>query len=245
MIITLSGMIGSGKSTLTTILSDYLGTPAYYESVTDNPILKLFYKDPNRYAFLLQVYFLNTRFSSMKQALKTNNSIMDRSIYEDSLFFHTNASLGRVGVGDDSKNQVSVYDNLLENMLEEIKGMPKKSPDLMIGIKVSYETMIKRINLRGREFEQPKNDPGLVSYYNRLLDEYDKFFNGGYNASPILIIDGDKYDFVDNEEDREEVLNQISDKLKSMGLLDSSFIGKEYSRNQVDNMLDKVQSVIV
>jgi deoxyadenosine/deoxycytidine kinase len=105
--------------------------------------------------------------------------------------------------------------------------------------------MIKRINLRGREFEQPKNDPGLVSYYNRLLDEYDKFFNGGYNASPILIIDGDKYDFVDNEEDREEVLNQISDKLKSIGLLDSSFVGKEYSRNQVDNMLDKVQSVIV
>ena len=245
MIITLSGMIGSGKSTLTTILSDYLGTPAYYESVTDNPILKLFYKDPKRYAFLLQIYFLNTRFSSMKQALKTNNSIMDRSIYEDSLFFHTNASLGRVGVGDDANKQVSVYDNLLENMLEEIKGMPKKSPDLMIGIKVSYETMIKRINIRGRDFEQPKNDPGLVSYYNRLLDEYEKFFNGGYNASPILIIDGDKYDFVDNEEDREAVLNQISDKMKSMGLLDDSFTGKEYSRTQVDNMLDKVQSVIV
>lgn len=245
MIITLSGMIGSGKSTLTTILSDYLGTPAYYESVTDNPILKLFYKDPTRYAFLLQIYFLNTRFSSMKQALKTNNSIMDRSIYEDSLFFHTNASLGRVGVGDDSEKQVSVYDNLLENMLEEIKGMPKKSPDLMIGIKVSYETMIKRINIRGRDFEQPKNDPGLVSYYNRLLDEYEKFFNGGYTASPILIIDGDKYDFVENEEDREVVLNQISDEMKSLGLIDSSFIGKEYSRKQVDNMLDKAQSVIV
>lgn len=244
MIITLAGMIGSGKSTLTTILSDYLGTPAYYESVTDNPILKLFYKDPKRYAFLLQIYFLNTRFSSMKQALKTNNSIMDRSIYEDSLFFHTNASLGRVGVGDDSEKQVSVYDHLLENMLEEIKGMPKKSPDLMIGIKVSYETMIKRINIRGRDFEQPKNDPGLVSYYNRLLDEYEKFFNGGYTASPILVIDGDKYDFVENEEDREVVLNQISDKMKSMGLLADNFTGKEYSRKQVGNMLDKVQSVI-
>ena len=68
-VIILSGPIGAGKSSLTEILADYLHTKPFYESVDNNPVLPLFYKDPKKYAFLLQIFFLNTRFHSIKQAL--------------------------------------------------------------------------------------------------------------------------------------------------------------------------------
>ena len=90
----LAGTIGAGKTSLTHMLSDHLHTPAYYESVDDNQILPLFYKDPKKYAFLLQIDFLNRRFDDIKEAWSNNESVMDRSIFEDSLLFHLNADLG-------------------------------------------------------------------------------------------------------------------------------------------------------
>jgi Deoxynucleoside kinases len=87
MMIVLSGAIGAGKSSLATILSEHLGTEAFYEQVDNNPVLPLFYKDPKKYAFLLQIYFLNKRFDSIKKAMVQDNNVLDRSIYEDSLFF--------------------------------------------------------------------------------------------------------------------------------------------------------------
>lgn len=86
-VIVLSGPIGAGKSSLTSILSKYLATDPFYESVDDNPVLPLFYENPKKYAFLLQVYFLNTRFKSIKKALSADNNVLDRSIYEDALIF--------------------------------------------------------------------------------------------------------------------------------------------------------------
>ena len=113
--IIMSGMIGAGKSQLTKILSEHLGTEPFYEPVEDNPILPLFYADPDRYAFLLQIYFLNKRFASIKKAMAHDNNVLDRSIYEDSLFFHMNAEMGRA-----TSQEVDVYDSLLDNMMEEL-----------------------------------------------------------------------------------------------------------------------------
>ncbi len=79
--IIMSGAIGAGKSNLTQILSDHLGTQPFYEPVEDNPILPLFYADPDRYAFLLQIYFLNKRFKTIKEAMVHDNNVLDRSIY--------------------------------------------------------------------------------------------------------------------------------------------------------------------
>ncbi len=110
-VIVLSGPIGAGKSSLTSILSDYLGTRPFYESVDDNPVLPLFYADPKKYAFLLQVYFLNTRFHSIKAALSEDNNVLDRSIYEDALFFQMNADIGRA-----TSEEVDTYYELLHNM---------------------------------------------------------------------------------------------------------------------------------
>ena len=212
-VIILSGTIGAGKSALTSILAKELGTKPFYESVDNNPVLPLFYKDPEKYAFLLQVFFLNTRYTSIKKALSDDNNVLDRSIYEDSLFFQMNADMGRA-----TKEEVDTYYNLLDNMLDSLNAIPKKTPDLMVHIKVAYPTMLKRIQKRGRDYEQPSVDPTLEDYYKSLLSYYETWYDN-YNESPKMMINGDKYDFVGSEQDRAEVLSQIKDKLKDLGKL--------------------------
>ncbi|WP_297815479.1 deoxynucleoside kinase [uncultured Lactobacillus sp.] len=212
-VIVLSGPIGAGKSSLTGILSKYLGTDPFYESVDDNPVLPLFYADPKKYAFLLQVYFLNTRFHSIKAALSEGNNVLDRSIYEDALFFQMNADIGRA-----TSEEVDTYYELLHNMMAELERMPKKSPDLLVHIDVSYDTMIKRIQKRGRPYEQLSYDSTLEDYYKRLLRYYKPWYEK-YDYSEKMVIDGDKFDFMSSEADREAVLDQITNKLKSMGKL--------------------------
>lgn len=212
-VINLEGQIGSGKTALADMLGKELNTPVYHESVKDNQILPLFYKDPKQYAFLLQIYFLNTRFADIKKAMLTDNSLLDRSILGDALFFHTNYELGRV-----TKEEVNVYDDLLENMLEEVSTLPKKRPDLMIYIHTDYDTTIKHIKKRGRSFEQIENDSSLETYYKALLDNYDKWYDN-YNESPKMMIDGTKVDFVSNTLDRKLVIDSIKDCMKKEGLL--------------------------
>lgn len=227
--ITLAGIIGSGKSSLTEILSEELGTKAFYEPVEDNPVLPLFYKGneiaakkraegdaeaTNPYAYLLQTFFLNRRFAMIKKAMQDDNNVLDRSIYEDAIFMKMNTDMGNA-----TKVEYDIYQKLLDNMLEELPyAAHKKSPDLMVMIDVSYDTMIKRIQKRGREYEQVENDPSLVEYYQRLLGYYDEW-KEEYSASPLLIIDGDKYDFVNNVADRNKVLDMIESKLVELGNL--------------------------
>ena len=216
-VIVLSGPIGAGKSSLTSILAKYLGTKPFYESVDNNPVLPLFYADPKKYAFLLQVFFLNTRFRSIKDALTDDNNVLDRSIYEDALFFQMNADIGRA-----TKEEVDTYYELLNNMMSELKHMPKKNPDLLVHIKVSYDTMIKRIQKRGRPYEQLSYDATLEDYYKRLLRYYKPWYEK-YDYSPKMEIDGDKLDFMTDKQAREVVLDQIVAKLKEMGKLPESW----------------------
>lgn len=225
--ITLSGIIGSGKSSLTEILASELGTKAYYEPVKDNPVLPIFYKGneiaakkraagdkeaTNPYAYLLQTFFLNRRFAMIKAAMQEDNNILDRSIYEDEIFMKMNTEMGNA-----TPVEYDIYKSLLANMMEELPfAAHKKSPDLMITIKVSYDTMLKRIEKRGRDYELVEKDPSLVEYYQRLLKHYDIWIDE-YDASPLLVIDGDKYDFVGSLSDRVTILEQIEEKLYELG----------------------------
>ena len=146
MVITIAGFIGGGKSSLAKILSEHLNSEAFYESVDDNPILPLFYTASkeeislNRYPFLLQLWFLNTRFKSIKRALVDKNNVLDRSIYEDLYFCQVNYELGRI-----SELEFEIYKSLLNNMLEELDELPKKAPDLMVYLKGNFETFLSRI----------------------------------------------------------------------------------------------------
>ena len=228
-LITLAGIIGSGKSSLTELLSKELGSKAFFEPVSDNPVLPLFYKGnelaakkrqagqadaTNPYAYLLQTFFLNRRFKMMKEALASHNAILDRSIYEDAMFMKMNTDMGNA-----TDIEYEIYQELLDNMLTELTQINQDTTsDLTVFIKVSYETMLKRIEKRGREYEQISSDPSLVDYYQRLLKYYDQW-EKNYQASPLLVINGDQYDFVENETDRNFVLDLIENKLVELGQL--------------------------
>ena len=214
MLIVVGGMIGLGKSSVAEILGNHFNSEVFYESVDDNPILPLFYSESeeeilkNRYPFLLQLYFLNTRFKSIKEALYNDNNVLDRSIYEDLYFAKKNMELGRI-----SELEMNTYEGLLENMLEELKELPKKSPDIMVYLKGSFETVMKRINLRGRDFEV---DESLKEYYHFLWQDYDNWVNNHYNASEVLIIDMDTMDVVNNEADKHKLIEMVEEKLKKV-----------------------------
>lgn len=166
MLIVVGGMIGLGKSSVAEVLGEALGSNVFYESVDDNPILPLFYTaspeeiQAKRYPFLLQLYFLDTRFKAIKQALVKDNNVLDRSIYEDWYFAKKNMELGRI-----NELEMQVYESLLDNMMEELDELPKKAPDLMVYLKGSFETVLDRIMKRGRSFEL---DTELVDYYRFL-----------------------------------------------------------------------------
>ena len=209
--IVLSGTIGAGKTSLTEMLAEHLGSEAFYESVDDNPILPLFYENPKKYGFLLQIYFLNKRFDSIKQALTHENNVLDRSIYEDSLLFHLNADLGRA-----NETEVKVYDDLLQNMLQELPyAAHKKRPDLLVHIRISFPKMLERIKKRGRPYEQIETDPTLYDYYQMLNERYDQWYED-YDESPKIQIDGDKYDFVEDPEACQYVLALIEKKIEEL-----------------------------
>ena len=228
--ITLAGIIGSGKSSLTEILSRELGSIPFYEPVEDNPVLPLFYKGnelaakkrqagekdaTNPYTYLLQTFFLNRRFMMMKKALQSRNNILDRSIYEDAMFMRMNTEMGNA-----TQVEYSIYQELLTNILEELNHVvPSNDYNLMILIKVSYDTMVSRIKKRGREYEQIENDPSLIDYYCRLLKYYEEF-EKNYNQSEMLVIDGDKFNFVENIDDRNHILDMIEMKLVNLGNID-------------------------
>jgi len=215
-VIVVGGMIGLGKSSTAKVLSEALGSEVFYENVDDNAILPLFYTateeeaQVKRYPFLLQLEFLHSRFADIKKALKHRKNVLDRSIYEDWYFAYINWKLGKI-----SDVEFNIYEKLLFNMMEELQELPKKSPDLMVYLKASFETTLYRIGLRGRDFEQ---DESLVEYYRTLWAGYDDWLLNHYNASEVIIIDMDEMDVVNSPEDAQTVIEQVQDKLYEMGI---------------------------
>ena len=221
MLITIAGMIGGGKSSLTKIITDEFGGIAYYENA-NSPILQKFYtaskeeQEVKRYPFLLQLEFLNSRYKMIKKCLLEGDNpkvnTLDRSIYEDFWFMEVNRRLGRI-----SEDEAIIYSDLLDNMLEDLKELPKRSPDLLIYLQGSFETFKDRIQNRGRSFEAI--DEETEAYFYKLWEGYDTWVSEYYKASPVLVIDIDKYDYVNNEEDKKEVLELVRTRLTELELM--------------------------
>ncbi|MFC5452994.1 deoxynucleoside kinase [Paenibacillus aestuarii] len=213
-VIVVGGMIGLGKTSVATLLGKELNSDVFFESVDDNPILPLFYTsspeeiERKRYPFLLQLHFLNTRFKSIKEALVHNRNVLDRSIYEDWYFAKVNRELGRI-----SQLEFDVYEGLADNMMAELAELPKKAPDLMVYLKASFETVMYRIGLRGRSFEQDKS---LVDYYRLLWSGYDEWVMNHYHASEVLIVDMDRLDVVNRPQDAAELVRDVREKLNDL-----------------------------
>ena len=206
MVIITAGIIGVGKTTLTAKIADHLHTKAFFEPVGENPVLPLYYKDPKQYGFLLQIYFLNKRFSMIKQALSDDNNVLDRSIYEDALFTKENNAEGNI-----SDTELDVYLKLLDNMMSDLNKLPKKAPDLMVYSETSFETILYRIKKRGRDYEQIDNNPELKDYYYKMWSAYQDWYQE-YDASPKMKIDLDKYDLEDPQ-NVATVLGMIDERL--------------------------------
>lgn len=207
MVIVIGGMIGLGKTTTAGILAKRLHLPVYFESVEGNTVLPLFYKaspeekERNRYPFLLQMSFLSSRFDAIRKALSDGEAILDRSIYEDYYFAKRNHDLGNI-----SDLEMDVYGRFLHQMLDVLNALPKKAPDVMVYLKGSFETVLRRIQERGRTFELGDE---LVSYYHFLWQDYDEWVRSSYKASPLIVVDVDQVDIVNNASDLDLLVEEI------------------------------------
>jgi len=196
--IVIDGVVGVGKTKLMEILKRERGYVPFEEPVINNPLLEKFYHDRRRYSFSLQVLFLNQRFKDIKIASQIEKSVMDRSIYGDVIF----AKLLHEG-GDMSTEEYQLYIDLFGNMLEHVH-----PPKLMIYLEASVDEAVRRIQKRGRDYEQ------IVEreYWEKLNQSYREYFSE-YTISPLLKINVDNLDFENNPEDQKYVLDQIDQAL--------------------------------
>jgi deoxyadenosine/deoxycytidine kinase len=202
--VAVAGNIGSGKSSLTRMLSQHYGWKAFYESVEDNPYLADFYADMNRWSFNLQIYFLSKRFIDHKNIVEgTESVIQDRSIYEDAEIFAKNLFVIGKMEKRDYENYVALYQVMMQYL---------QPPDLLIFLDARIETLLKQIARRGREYEQsiPR------SYLEQLSQHYKEWIDR-YTLGPLLKIPSDEVDFVHERGDFNRVLMLIESKLMECG----------------------------
>lgn len=197
MHIAIAGNIGSGKTTLTKLLSKHFGWKAHYEDVDTNPYLNSFYEDMQRWSFNLQVYFLNSRF---RQVIKIRQSgktvIQDRTIYEDAYIFAPNLHSMNLMSTRDFEN----YSSLFELMSSFIQ-----PPDLLIYLRSSVSNLVNQIQKRGREYEE-----SIRLDYLKLLNERYEGWITKYESGKLLIIDVDDIDFESKAEDLGMVIEKIN-----------------------------------
>lgn len=210
--ILMAGMIGTGKSTYAEFLSEQLGSSIFYESVVDNPILPDYYKNPKRWAFPLQIYFLNTRFKTIREARTSSDNVLDRSLYEDLIFAELNFDSGNM-----TQLEFDTYKDLLETMMNEIDKTPKSRPDLLIYLDSDIETVLSRIRQRGRSYEQVDENPELLAYYRTLHAKYKEWIKA-YDKTPVLIIESDQYNIF-NTDDQAKILTLIKRELTRLDSL--------------------------
>lgn len=203
MHIVIAGNIGSGKTTLTNLLSNHYGWEAKYEAIVDNPYIANYYTDMKRWAFNLEVYFLKERFKDVLKIGQTDNVIVqDRSIYEGVyVFAANNRELGNL-----TELDFNTYMELFENMMSMVH-----YPDLMIYLRSSMERLTNNIQLRGREYEQAIP----YDYLSTLNTMYEKFIFENYPGK-VLVVDADNYDFVENTNDFEWLTSRINSELKTI-----------------------------
>ena len=200
MHIAVAGNIGSGKTTLTNMLSNHYGWRPHFEAVDDNPYLADFYNDMQRWSFNLQIYFLNTRFKDVVEILKSEETVIqDRTIYEDACIFAKN--LHKMGLM--STRDFENYNSLFSLMLSLVK-----PPDLLIYLRSSVPNLVNHIQKRGREYEG-----GIrMDYIQGLNNLYEKWIEN-YKDGKLLIVDVDEVRFEENPKDFSYIINNIDAQL--------------------------------
>lgn len=200
MHIAIAGNIGSGKTTLTQLISKHFKWEAHFEDVEDNPYLEDFYNEMQRWSFNLQIFFLNSRFRQVLHIRKSGkNVVQDRTIYEDAYIFAPNLHAMGLMPRRDFENYMSLF-QLMEEFLSP--------PDLMIYLRASISTLVEQIHKRGREYESNIR----IDYLSRLNERYEAWISG-YNKGKLLIIDVDKNKFAENKEHLGEIIERVNAEL--------------------------------
>ncbi|MBO7469127.1 MAG: deoxynucleoside kinase [Bacteroidales bacterium] len=202
MHIAIAGNIGSGKTTLTRLLSKHFGWKPHFEEVDNNPYLESFYEDMKRWSFNLQIYFLNSRFRQVMDIRKSGDDIIqDRTIYEDAYIFAAN--LYDMGLMETRDYQN--YEQLFELMSSFLQ-----APDLLIYLRASVPTLVRQIQKRNRDYEQSIR----LDYLKALNKRYENWISN-YNKGKLLIIESDDID-LEKPEDLSVVIEQINGSLNGL-----------------------------
>ena len=199
MHIGIAGNIGSGKTTLTRMLSEHYGWTPKYEAVTYNPYLEDYYKDIKRWSFNLEVYFLQQRFKDVLEIANSRDVIIqDRTIFEGVYIFVANNK----AMGNLSDRDYETYMDLFKLMMSLVK-----APDLLIYLRSSAPHLVSQIQKRGREYEKSIE----LDYLEGLNNRYEKWI--AEYPGKVLAIDADGLDFQNRPEDFALITDKIDSEL--------------------------------
>jgi deoxyadenosine/deoxycytidine kinase len=199
--VVVAGNIGSGKTSLTRLLSQKLEWDAFYESVDDNPYLADFYDDMGAWSFHLQVFFLGHRARTHLAICASQNSVIqDRSIYEDAYIFARALRNMKMLNLRDYRAYRELYDLVIETL---------PPPDLLVYLKASVPTLMERIAKRGRGIES-----GITADYLERLDGLYAEWLESFNLCPVLTVPADALDFVKHDTHLQIISERILDKLQ-------------------------------
>ncbi|MDR1974933.1 MAG: deoxynucleoside kinase [Bacteroidales bacterium] len=197
MHIAVAGNIGSGKTTLTELLSKHYKFKSMYEAMDNNPYINSFYEDMRRWSFNLQIYFLNTRFRQILEIRKAGKSVVqDRTIYEDAYIFAPNLHTMGLMTSRDFDNYASLFELMLPFL---------QAPDLLIYLRADIPSLVRQIQMRGREYENSIR----LDYLKSLNERYEQWASG-YNLGKLLVIDVDELDFKNNPQDLGNIIEKVN-----------------------------------
>lgn len=203
MHIAVAGNIGSGKTTLTSMLAKHFKWSPHFEDADDNPYLNDFYDDMQRWSFNLQVYFLNNRFDQILEIHKGKKTVIqDRTIYEDAYIFAPNLHAMGLMTTRDFDNYFSLF-KLMESLV--------KPPDLLIYLRASVPTLVKNIQKRGREYEAAIR----LDYLKRLNERYEAWISS-YEAGRFVVVDVDDLNINEKPEDLGKIIRQVDAELHGL-----------------------------
>ncbi len=203
--VAIAGNIGVGKSTLTTLLGNKFGWEPFFEAVEENPYLADFYADMQRWSFHSQSFFLSRRLQQHYLLLQQPGSVLqDRTVYEDAEVFAQ--SLYRQG-------HMSTRDWETYHSLYRVLSLLLKPPNLVVYLRASVPTLVRRIGQRGRDFERSISEEYLTAL-NELYDEW----VANFSLCPILTVETDNLDYLHYDEHLDQIVRRVQDRL----------YGKEY-----------------
>jgi deoxyadenosine/deoxycytidine kinase len=207
--VAIAGNIGVGKSTLTTLMTQKLGWDPFFEAVEENPYLADFYKDMSRWSFHSQAFFLSRRLQQHYELLQRGDSVLqDRSVYEDAEVFARNLYCQGYMSQRDWNTYYDLY-TILSRLLTP--------PHLVVYLKASVSTLLRRIAQRGREYERTIS-AGYLASLNELYDDWVARFA----LCPVLTVETDNLDYVQHDAHLDQIVGRINDRLHGKDYLQLS-----------------------